>query len=287
MISIIGIITTFVLLFGSYTLSGGKFGILLHALPFEGGMILGAGCGAFLVSNNGHVAKKTLKYLSKVFKPTKWKKQDYIDVLLLLFEIIKTMRTKGMAELEGHIENPHESEIFKHYPRILEDHFAVDFICDTLRLVSMNMENPYQVEDMMNEAIEKHHHEATHPAHAVQTMADGLPAIGIVAAVLGVIKTMASITEPPAVLGALIGGALVGTFLGVFFAYCFVGPFANKMKEVAEEEGAIYQVIKKVIVTNLHGAAPQVAVEVGRIAVPSHLQPTFKEIEESQQNVGK
>jgi chemotaxis protein MotA len=166
---------------------------------------------------------------------------DYRDLLSLLFLLTKTMKSKGVIALESHIEKPHESTIFARYPKITHDHFAVDFICDTLRMMTMNLEDPHQVEDAMEKQLEKHHHEALEPAHALQSLADALPALGIVAAVLGVIKTMGSITEPPAVLGGMIGGALVGTFLGVFMAYGLVGPFATRLTAVVNEDGSLLQ----------------------------------------------
>jgi chemotaxis protein MotA len=163
----------------------------------------------------------------------------------------------------------------------MKDHFAVDFICDTLRMMTMNLEDPHQVEDAMEKQIEKHHHEASGPPHALQNMADALPALGIVAAVLGVIKTMSSITEPPAVLGGMIGGALVGTFLGVFLAYGLIGPMSTRLQNVIDEEGAFYRIIQAVLVAHLHGNAAQISVEIGRGSVPSGAQPSFLELEEA------
>src|SRR5258708_25371199 len=191
------------------------------------------------------------------------------------------MKSKGLIALEAHIENPGESSIFKRYPRISKDHFAIDFICDTLRMMTMNLEDPHQVEDAMEKQLEKHHHEALAPSHAMTNLADALPALGIVAAVLGVIKTMGSITEPPEVLGMMIGGALVGTFLGVFLAYGLVGPMAARMKDVIEEEGSFYKIIQGVLVAHLHGNAAQISVEIGRGNVPSAAQPSFLELDEA------
>ena len=283
MLSFIGIIFVFVMVFGGYILSGGKIGVVLEALPHEMITIGGAAVGAFLISNSGTVAKKTMKDLGKIKGP-KWKKQDYIDLLCLLFLLIKTMKTKGVIAIEAHIENPHESAIFSKYPKIEKDHFAIDLICDTLRMMTMNLEDPHQVEDLIEKQIEKHHHEAAGPAGALQVVADGLPALGIVAAVLGVIKTMGSINEPPAVLGAMIGGALVGTFMGVFLAYGFIGPMSSKLTSVYAEEGIIYHIIKDVLVAYLNGNAAQVAVEIGRGSIPSHLQPKFIALEEAINN---
>ncbi|MCH2037140.1 MAG: flagellar motor stator protein MotA [Rickettsiales bacterium] len=285
MLLIIGYIMVLSLVFGGYALAGGKFGVIIYALPFEAMMIGGASIGAFLAGNQGFVVKATLKDLGKAIKGPKWQADDYKALLNLLFTLTKTVRVKGLLEIETHIENPKDSELFKPYQKIVADHFAIDFICDTLRLMTMNMEDPYQVEDNMEKQITKHHHEALMPAGALSTMSDGLPAIGIVAAVLGVIKTMASVTEPPEILGGMIAGALVGTFLGVFLSYCFVGPLANKISQVNEEAGMFYSIIRDVFVCHLHGQSPQVAVEVGRGNVPSHFQPSFAEMENAFQNL--
>jgi chemotaxis protein MotA len=195
------------------------------------------------------------------------------------------MKSKGVIAIESHIENPGESTLFSRFPKIVKDHFAVDFICDTLRMMTMNLEDPHQVEDTMEKQLEKHHHEALGPAHALQSLADALPALGIVAAVLGVIKTMGAITEPPEVLGEMIGGALVGTFLGVFFAYGLVGPMATRLQSVVDEDAAFYTIIRSVLVAHLYGNAAQISVEIGRGDVPSELQPSFTELEESLNNI--
>ncbi len=281
MLPIIGIAIVLVMVFGVYIASGGKIDIILHALPHELAMIFGAAIGAFLVGNKGDVAKNSLKDVAKCFKGTKWGKQDYQDLLCLMFMLTKTIKSKGLLAIEAHIENPAESSIFTQFPKILSDHFATDFICDTLRMMTMSLEDPYQVEDVMQRILDKHHHEALAPSGALQGMADGLPAIGIVAAVLGVIKTMASIDKPPTVLGAMIGGALVGTFLGVFLAYCLVGPMASKAKAFHEQDGQFYMIIRDIIISHLKGNAPQVSVEIGRGNVPSKYQPTFFELEQS------
>jgi chemotaxis protein MotA len=278
---IIGIVLLFALVFGSFIISGGNLGVILEALPHEMMAIAGAATAAFLISNSMTVIKGTGGGLGKVFGGPKWKASDYRDLLSLLFLLTKTMKSKGVIALESHIERPTESTIFSRFPNVMKDHFAVDFICDTLRMMTMNLEDPHQVEDAMEKQLEKHHHEAIAPADALQQMADGLPALGIVAAVLGVIKTMGSITEPPAVLGAMIGGALVGTFLGVFLAYGLVGPFAARLKAVVDEEGSYYRIIQSVLVAHLHGNAAQISVEIGRGSVPSGAQPSFLELEEA------
>ena len=281
MFQIIGIVLLFGLVFGSYLISGGKMEVILHALPHEMMAIGGAGLAAFLISNSTTTMKATLGGLGKSFAGPKWKKQDYKDLLSLLFQLTKTMKSKGVIALESHIEKPAESTIFQKYPKVLKDHFATDFICDTLRMMTMNLEDPHQIEDAMDKQLEKHHHEALEAPHALTALADALPALGIVAAVLGVIKTMGSITEPPEILGGMIGGALVGTFLGVFLAYGLVGPIASRLKAIVDEESAFYKIIQSVLVAHLHGNAAQISVEIGRGDIPSSAQPSFLEMEES------
>jgi len=278
---IIGLVLLFALVFGSFIISGGNMGVIMEAAPHELMAIGGAGTAAFLISNSMTVIKATGGGFGKIFGGPKWKASDYRDLLSLLFLLTKTMKSKGVIALESHIERPTESTIFSRFPKVMKDHFAVDFICDTLRMMTMNLEDPHQVEDAMEHQLEKHHHEAAAPPHALQNMADGLPALGIVAAVLGVIKTMGSITEPPAVLGAMIGGALVGTFLGVFLSYGLVGPMATRLQAVVDEEASFYRIIQAVLVAHLHGNAAQISVEIGRGNVPSGAQPSFLELEEA------
>jgi chemotaxis protein MotA len=285
MFQIIGIVLLFGLVFGSFIMSGGKMGVIMHAAPHELMAILGAGVAAFLIANSMSTIKSAMGGMGSVFKGPKWKAADYRDLLSLLFLLTKTMKSKGVIALESHIEKPAESSIFTRFPKITKDHFAVDFICDTLRMMTMNLEDPHQVEDAMEKQLEKHHHEHLTGPHAMQNLADALPALGIVAAVLGIIKTMGSITEPPAVLGEMIGSALVGTFLGVFLAYGLVGPFATRMKEVVDEESAFYRIIQSVLVAHLHGNAAQISVEIGRGDVPSSSQPSFAELEEALGNM--
>jgi len=277
---ILGFLFILAAVFGSYLMGNGKMEIILHALPLEGTAILGGAIGAMIIGNSMLVVKKGLKALGGAFKGPKFKKQDYIDLLKIMYELVKVAKQKGLIALEPHIENPHESEIFQKYPKIAHDHFAAEFICDTFRMITMSLEDPYQIEDHMQKQLDKHHHEALEGPHVYQNMADGLPAIGIVAAVLGVVKTMASIDAEVVILGEMIGGALVGTFFGVFMAYCLVGPLANKMTQIAEEESLYYNIIRDVMVGYLHGQAVQVALETGRGGIPSHLQPTFLELEE-------
>ena len=280
MFQIIGIIMLFAMVFGSFLLHGGKMATILYSLPYELMAILGAGVAAFLISNSLPVIKAALGGFGKAFAGPKWKKQDYKDLLSLLFQLTKTMKSKGVVALESHIEKPKESAIFQKYPKVLKDHFAVDFICDTLRMMTMNLEDPHQVEDAMEKQLDKHHHEHLEAPHALQNLADGLPALGIVAAVLGIIKTMGSITEPPEVLGGMIGGALVGTFLGVLLAYGIFGPIATRLQGIYDDEIKFYHVIRVIITAHLHGQAPQISVETGRKAISHEYMPSFAEVEE-------
>jgi len=281
MLQIGGIVVLFGCVFGGYLMTGGSLGVVFEALPHEILTIFGAAVAAMLIAGSVHNLKKIGGSLGQVISGQRWKPGDYRDLLCLLFLLTKTMKSKGLIALEAHIEKPAESSIFKRYPKITKDHFALDFICDTLRMMTMSLEDPHQVEANMDKQLEKHHHEALVGANALTTMSDGLPALGIVAAVLGVIKTMGAITEPPEILGAMIGGALVGTFLGVFLAYGLVGPMSARLKHVVEEEGSFYRIIQSVLVAHLHGNAAQISVEIGRGSVPSTAQPSFLELEEA------
>lgn len=283
MVGIIGIVIIFGMVFGGYLAAGGKMGIILKSLPFEMMMIGGAAAGAFLIANSGAGAKHALKDVGKVFKGPKWNAEDYRDLLVLLFELIRLARQNPVA-LEEHTEDPENSSIFSAYPKILKDQEAVEIICDTLRSASMNYNDPHQVEEVLEKRLEANLHHAQHSSHAMQMLADGLPALGIVAAVLGVIKTMSSIDQPPEILGKLIGGALVGTFLGVFLAYGFAGPFATRMGNVAEEDNHFYQLIREVLVANLHNHATAICIEVGRQNTPGHVRPSFADLEEAMKN---
>src|ERR1043166_4813375 len=224
MLQIIGTVILFACVFGVYIATGGAIGVVMSAAPTELATIFGAAIAAMLIAGSVGNMKFIMKDIGKVFSGPKWKHSDFNDLLCLLFLLTKTMKSKGLIALEAHIEKPEESSIFKRYPKISKDHFASTFICDTLRMMTMSLEDPHQVESAMDKQLEKHHHEALIGANALSAMSDGLPALGIVAAVLGVIKTMGSISEPPEILGGMIGSALVGTFLGVFLAYGIVGP---------------------------------------------------------------
>jgi chemotaxis protein MotA len=278
MFGFVGIFLTIVMVFGGYLLAGGKMGVILHSLPFEMMMIMGAAVGAYLLGNDTHTLKATLGGLIRAFKGPKWNAQDHQDVLCLMFQLLKIAKENPVA-LEQHIENPGESPIFTAYPKLAADHHVVSLIADTLRSASLNYDDPYQVEDMLSRRIAVLKEEEMHVPHALQNMADALPALGIVAAVLGVIKTMSSIDQPPAVLGKMIGGALVGTFLGVFLSYGFVAPLANRLGAVVKQDLGFYEVVKSVLVAGLHQHATTLCVEVGRQTVPEHVGPSFDTLE--------
>ena len=279
MLTIGGLVFLLICVFGSYLVSGGSVAPLAEALPFELWTIGGAAMGSFVMANSMHDVKHTLGGFAKIVKGATFKKADYVDLLSLLYFLMRLASTKGNMALESHIEKPDESPAFQRYPKILANHHAAGIICDYLRMVGMNADDPNQIEDVMARELKKTLAEELHSAHALQTMADGLPALGIVAAVLGVIKTMSHIDRPPAVLGGMIASALTGTFLGVLLAYGMVGPFASRLKGVVEEESKYYEVIRAVLVTHLHGNAPQVSVEAGRKMVPNQHMPTFAELE--------
>jgi chemotaxis protein MotA len=279
MLQLGGIVVLFACVFGGYLMTGGSLAVVFEALPHEMLTIMGAAIAAMLIAGSVYNLKKIGGSLGQVISGPRWKPADYRDLLCLLFLLTKTMKSKGLIALEAHIEKPAESSIFKRYPKITKAHFAADFICDTLRMMTMSLEDPHQVETNMEKQLESHHHAALVGANALSAMADGLPALGIVAAVLGVIKTMGAISEPPEVLGGMIGSALVGTFMGVFMAYGIVGPMGQRLKAVVDEDSQFYHVIRDILVAHLHGNAAQVSVEIGRGSVPGEYQPSFQEME--------
>lgn len=281
MFVIIGLIVVLGMVFGGFALAGGKFGIIVKALPYELMMIFGGSIGGLIMANDGRGLGKVGKALGTVFKGPHWGADDYKDLLCLMFLLVKTIRSKGVVAVEAHIENPEESKIFSHFPNIQADHHITEFICDYLRMMTMNFEDAMQMEDAMNADIEKHHKEEHLVHHFLSEMAQGLPAVGIVAAVLGIVKTMSQINAPVEVLGALIGSALVGTFLGIFLSYLFMGPMAQRYDAILQEDAQFFEIIKLVLVSHLNGNAPQISVEIGRRNCPSHHMPGFQELEEA------
>lgn len=281
MLAIIGAVIVIGGVFGGYIVGGGNMAIIIAALPVESMIIGGAAIGGLLIANSMYNVKRSIAGYGKAIRGPKWTRDDYRDLLCLLYALARLQKQKGNIAIEPHIEDPHESAIFTQYPRILNDRFATTLTCDTLRMLTLDLDDPHQIEDYIDAQLEKEHQESQQPGNAMQIVADALPALGIVAAVLGVIKTMAAVDQPPEILGQLIASALVGTFMGVFLSYGIVGPFANRMKQIAEEESRFYQVIKDVIIGMAHGRNPQVAVEVGRGNVPTIIQPSFYDVDEA------
>lgn len=284
MTSLAGIAITLVMVFGGYMIAGGKLEIILHSLPYEMMIIGGAAVGSFLVGNDFSAVKSTIADVGQAIKGPKWKRADYQHVLCLMFELLQLARESAL-KVETHIENPPDSSIFQRHPKIAGDHDAVELICDTIRSILMNFNNPHQVEELLEKQLEAMAHGGAAGAHAMQKMADGLPALGIVAAVLGVIKTMASIDKPPEVLGQMIGGALVGTFLGVFLAYGVVGPLADRIAAIKAQDHRFYALIRETIVASLQLHEPKICIEVGRRNIPRHDRPSFVEVEEALKSI--
>jgi chemotaxis protein MotA len=278
MLVIVGSVIVFACVFGAYSVHG-DLAVLWQPLEFV--IILGAALGAFITGNTKANIKQTIKGLKRAMKGPTYKKPDYIELLSVLYQIFKVAKTKGMLALEQHVEKPDESAIFAAFPKFQKDHHAVEFLCDYLRMMTLGTENPNEVETLMDAELETHHHELNGASHAIQTMADGMPALGIVAAVLGVILTMGSITEPPEVLGELIGAALVGTFFGVLMSYGVVGPVSNAIKGVDEVDAKYYQCMKSGMLAHMQGYPPAVSVEFARKVIVSTDRPTFYEVEQT------
>jgi chemotaxis protein MotA len=280
MLAIIGIIVLLVMVFGGFAITGGNLAPVMKALPAEMLIIGGACAGALIIGNSVNDLKSLWASLMKVFKGPQYGKQDYLDCIFLVAKLMKMMKIDGPVAIESHIEDPDNSAIFSEYPKLLKDKTLIHLICDTLRLVvvSSGTLDPHAVEEVMDNAIKNHHHHCIKPADGLQGLADALPALGIVAAVLGVVKTMGSIDKPPAILGAMIGSALVGTFLGVLLAYGLVGPFANRARQVIEADAAIYHVVKQMIIASLHGHPQPLVIEAARSGIEHSNQPSFAEV---------
>ena len=276
----IGFVVLIAMVFGGFALTGGALGPVMHALPHEMLIIGGAAVGALIIGNSGRELKALGGGFVKVLKGPKYKKQDYLDAIFLVSKLMKLLRIDGPIALEPHVEDPKSSAIFAEYPRLLADHSLTNLIADTLRLVvlSSGTLDVHAVEEVMDNAIKTHHHEVAEPQHALQNLADALPALGIVAAVLGVVKTMGSIDKPPNILGAMIGSALVGTFLGVLLAYGLVGPLAGRLKQIIDADAAIYHTVKQIIIASLHGHPQPLVIEAARSGIAHHNQPGFAEV---------
>ena len=280
MFPVIGLVVLLVMIFGGFAITGGALGPVMEAIPHEMLIIGGAAVGALIIGNSGKELKALGSGLGKIFKGPKYKKQDYLDVIFLVSKLMKMLRTEGPIAVEPHVEDPASSAIFTEYPRLLADHTLVNLISDTLRLVvvSSGTLDVHAVEDVMDNMIKTHHHEVESPHTTLASLADALPALGIVAAVLGVVKTMGSIDKPPAILGAMIGSALVGTFMGVLLAYGIVAPLANRLQQVIAADGAIYHVVKQIIIASLHGHPQPLVIEAARSGIAHNNQPNFAEV---------
>ena len=277
MLVIVGYLIVIASVFGGFAISGGHLASLLQ--PVELLMIGGAAAGAFLVANTTKVIKATLKALPTLLKGSRYDKALYLETLALLFDILAKVRKEGLMSIEGDVDDPGKSPIFGKYPKVTTDHHVVEFLTDYLRLMVGGNLNAFEIENLMDNEIETHHHEGEVPVHAIAKMGDAMPAFGIVAAVMGVVHTMASVGIPPAELGILIANALVGTFLGILLAYGFVGPLATLLEHKLHESTKMYQCIKVTLLASLNGYAPQVAVEFGRKVLYSTERPTFVELE--------
>ena len=280
MMILVGLVVVFGLVFGGFLLSGGSMGVMLHALPFEGMMVGGASLGAFIIANSFDVVKRSLATVLLAVKGPRWKPSDYGDLLKLLHDLAQIYKKEAAIGLEKHIENPESSDVFSKYPKIVKNKQMLELITDAFRMVVMQFDDPHETEEIINRKLEAHEDHLHAPIHALNMVADGLPAIGIVAAVLGVIKTMSSVDKPPEVLGVMIGGALVGTFLGVFAAYCMVMPVAQRATQIEERDAAFGKVIRDVIVAIIKGHPPQVCVEIGRGNIPLSIRPSFAAVEQ-------
>lgn len=278
MFVIIGYVVVCGMIFGGYALAGGHLGALWQ--PLEVMMIFGGAFGAFIVGNDSKAIKATMKSIPTLFKGSKYNKQLYMDLLALLFEILTKIRKDGLMSIEKDIEDPESSALFSKYPTIQHDHHLIEFICDYLRLMVSGNMDAFQVENLMDNELETHHMEGHVPAHCIAKLGDGLPAFGIVAAVMGVVHTMENVALPPAELGILIAHALVGTFLGILLAYGFVGPLSGLLEQKLEESSKSFQTVKVVLLASLNGYAPPIAVEFGRKVLYSTERPGFTELEE-------
>ena len=279
MFVIIGYLVALGCIFGGYIIHGGNIGVVLHALPIELMVICGGAMGAFVVNNQPKVLKATLKMLPTAFKGSKYTKSRYMELMALLYDILQKARKDGLMSIEKDVEAPHDSPIFQKYANVGKDHHVVEFTTDYLRMMVSGNLNAHEIESLMDSEIETHHHENHAPVSAIARLAGGLPAFGIVAAVLGVVNTMGSVGQPPAVLGAMIGSALVGTFLGILLAYGIVEPLGGLLEQKAEDGSKELQCIKTTLLASMQGYNPTTAIEFGRKVLFSTERPSFSELE--------
>ena len=279
----VGVIVVLVMVFGGFMITGGDLGAVMHALPHEMLIIGGAAVGATIAGNSMKELKQLGGGIAKIFKGPRYAKQDFLDTIFLVSRLMKMLRTDGPVAVEPHIEDPQTSPIFAEYPKLLKDDTLIHLIADTLRLVvvSSGTLDPHAVEEVMDNMLKTHHQDTIRPADTLQSLADALPALGIVAAVLGVVKTMGSIDQPPSVLGAMIGSALVGTFLGVLLAYGVVGPLSSRLKQVLEQDEQIFHAVKQVIIASLNGYPQPLVVESARSGLSHAFRPGLSELLDS------
>jgi len=274
---LLGLVVTIGCVLGGYVAAGGHLYVLWQ--PYELVIILGAALGTFLIANNMKVVKDTGKALGEAFKNSVPKQRDYLDLLSLLHSLMREMRSKSRSEVEAHVDNPAESAIFAAFPSILKNEAMTNFICDYCRLILIGNARPHEIEALMEEEIQTVARDQMKPKHALQEIADGLPALGIVAAVLGIVHAMGALDQSPEVLGHLVGAALVGTFAGIFFSYAVFAPIAGKVKSVREKKMRLYIIIKQTLIAYMNGALPQVALEYGRKAISAYDRPTIDQVE--------
>jgi len=271
----IGLILLLVLVFGGFALSGGALGPVFAAMPLEMLIIGGAAVASLVTGNSPHHLKALAGGFARIFKGPRYSADDHVAAIAVVGKLMRVLKTEGPVALEAHVMEPENSAIFAEFPGILKSHEVTALICDTLTLlvVSSGSLETHAIEDIMDNAIKSHLHEMEEPAHAIQMLADALPALGIVAAVLGIVKTMGSIDQPPEVLGKMIGSALVGTFLGVLLAYGIVSPLAGRLKQINSEDAQIFNSVKQVLIASLHGYPHALAVEAARSGLPHSIRP--------------
>ncbi|MEX0404199.1 flagellar motor stator protein MotA [Aquibium sp. LZ166] len=281
---LIGLVVTLGCVLGGFMAMGGHIEVLVQ--PWEFVIIVGAALGIFLVGNPMPTVKDTGKALLEAFKNSVPAEAEYLETLGVLHSLMRELKTKSRSEVEGHIDNPEESAIFQSYPIVLKNKDLTHFICDYCRLIIIGNARSHEIEALMDEEIQTIRQDKMKSYHALVSVGDGLPAIGIVAAVLGVIKAMGALNESPEVLGHLIGAALVGTFLGIFLSYGLVGPIAAKIKSVREKRNRLYIIVKQTLLAYMNGALPQVALEFGRKTISAHDRPTIDAVEQQTLNAG-
>ena len=281
---LIGLVVTLGCVLGGFMAMGGHIEVLIQ--PWEVVIICGAALGSFLVANPMKVVKDTGKAFMEAIKQAVPKERDYLEVLGVLHSLMRELKSKSRGEVEAHIDNPEESVIFQAFPTVLKNHDLTHFICDYCRIIIIGNARPHEIEALMDEEIQTIRSDKLKAYHAMTVMSDGLPAIGIVAAVLGVVKAMGALDQSPEILGGLIGAALVGTFLGIFLSYCLVGPIAGKIKVVREKKNRLYVIVKQTLLAYMNGSLPQVAIEFGRKTISAYERPSIDAVEQSTMNTG-